>query len=97
MNNIFLIWINFTYQITDFTFKLKNGTTLPKGLSQIAIGSDKNITFVYGEPSSSPTVSIENVDELGDFNALLGNLENLSKAIRIAKMHGPTARVSDTW
>ena len=62
-------------RITDFTFKLKNGTTLPKGLSQIAIGSDKNITFVYGEPSSSPTVSIENVDELGDFNALLGKFD----------------------
>ena len=36
------------------------------------------------------------VVEAGRNSALLGNFLNFSKAIRIARIHGPTARVSDT-
>ena len=59
-------------RVTDFTFTLRGGSTLPKGLSQITREKGELISFVYGEPTNLPTIEVTTDDNLEDFTAMLG-------------------------
>ena len=65
--------------ITDYVFKLRSGTILDKGLSQIT-KVDDIISFVYGEPKTIPNVSFLG-DDLLSFNAVTG--EEQIKTLRV--------------
>ncbi len=57
-------------RVTDFSFKLRNGTVLDKSLSNIT-KQGEIITFVYGQLDSIPTISVEG-DDLQSFYASVG-------------------------
>ena len=57
-------------KVTDYQFKLRGGTVLDKGLSQIT-ENDRLITFVYGTPILNPVFRFEG-DDLQAFSAILG-------------------------
>ena len=56
-------------KVTDYQFKLRDGSVLEKALSQIT-EKDRLLSFVYGNPSFIPNVQIEG--DLQSFSASIG-------------------------
>lgn len=59
-------------RVTDFTFKMWDGTILDKKLSQISKERDNSVSFVYGVPQTIPTIEIQTDGDLENFVAMLG-------------------------
>lgn len=59
-------------RVTDFTFKMRDGSVLSKSLSQITREKGNIVSFVYGEPTNLPVIEVASNDDLEDFNAMLG-------------------------
>ena len=58
-------------KVVDYQFKLRDGAVLDKGLSAI-VEKDRVITFVYGNPDSSPVLLFEG-DDLMSFSSTIGD------------------------